>query len=58
MGSNAASAIPALIEAMADPTPVDPNVCNDGRWGWRRDSDYWTSPGHEAASALIAVIGK
>jgi HEAT repeat protein len=55
LGSGARSAIPALVERLADASPVDPKVCGEDRNYWRKDHEQLTSPGEEAAAALVAI---
>jgi HEAT repeat protein len=55
LGRDAARAIPQLIEAMADATPVPRDVCGARNWSWRRSDDDTTTPGREAASALVSI---
>ena len=56
LGSTARGAIPALIGALADWTPVDEPLCRENR---RRSGSRWseTSVGKQAAIAL-AEIGR
>lgn len=51
-GETAASAIQPLVQLLGDGAPVDPSVC-ERRW-WR-NSDTVTSPGEQAAAALVAI---
>ncbi len=55
LGDEAAPAIDALVALLADGAPVDRSVCerNWGRW----NSDHTTTPGEQAASALVAIGG-
>jgi HEAT repeat protein len=54
-GEAAASAIPRLVGLLDDGTPVDPLVCaEDERWRGVGDR-HSTSPGQEAARALVAI---
>jgi len=55
LGSDARRAIPALIERLADGSPVDPMVCGKDRYWWSKDIDRQTTPGEEAAAALVAI---
>jgi len=55
LGSDARGAIPALIDRLADGSPVDPTVCGKDRYWWSRDIDHQTTPGEEAAAALVAI---
>ena len=53
LGRDAASAMPALLDLLGDGSPVDPAVC--GRRTWRGRGDDVTTPGEQAASALVAI---
>jgi HEAT repeat protein len=55
LGSGARGAIAALVERLPDASPVDPKVCGEDRHYWSRDIDQQTSPGEEAAAALVAI---
>ena len=55
LGSSARGAIAALVERLPDASPVDPKVCGEDRHYWSRDIDQQTSPGEEAAAALVAI---
>ena len=55
MGSAARTAIAALVERLPDASPVDPKVCGDDRHYWSKDIEQQTSPGEEAAAALVAI---
>lgn len=55
LGSEARSAIGALVERLSDNSPVDPMVCGKDRHYWSKDIDHPTSPGEEAAAALVAI---
>jgi HEAT repeat protein len=55
LGTGARSAIPALVERLSDASPVDPKVCGEDRNYWRKDYEQLTSPGEEAAAALVAI---
>jgi len=55
MGSAARMAIAALVERLPDASPVDPKVCGEDRHYWSKDIDQQTSPGEEAAAALVAI---
>jgi HEAT repeat protein len=55
LGSAARAAIPALIERLSDNSPVEPNVCGKDRHFWSKDITQSTSPGEEAAAALVAI---
>src|SRR3982751_327186 len=53
LGDRAADAIPALITLMDDGSPLKGDICESGRnWGGNLDV---TTPGQEAASALVAI---
>jgi len=54
-GRRAVQAIPALVELLADPTPVDRAVCGDRRSWWKSVPLDETSPGEQAAAALVAI---
>ena len=51
----ARGAIAALVERLPDASPVDPKVCGEDRHYWSKDIDQQTSPGEEAAAALVAI---
>ena len=53
MGRNAASALPQLTALLADGSPVDGAVCGDRTWRMRGNDA--TSPGEQAASAMVAI---
>ena len=55
LGSDARRAIPSLIDRLADGSPVDPTVCGTDRYWWSKDIDRQTTPGEEAAAALVAI---
>jgi len=55
LGSDARPAIPALVDRLADGSPVDPTVCGQDRYWWSKDIDRQTTPGEEAAAALVAI---
>jgi HEAT repeat protein len=55
LGSRARDVIPQLVELLADGSPVDPEVCDARTWRWSRFSDSTTTPGEQAASALVAI---
>lgn len=55
LGSTARPAIAALVERLSDPSPVDPQVCGEGRHYRTRDVEQQTTPGEEAAAALVAI---
>jgi HEAT repeat protein len=53
LGDEAAVAIEPLVAMLADGAPVVQSVCerNWGRW----NNEHTTTPGHQAASALVAI---
>ena len=55
MGSASRGAIAALVERLSDASPVDPKVCGEDRHYWWKDIDHQTTPGEEAAAALVAI---
>jgi HEAT repeat protein len=55
LGSDARRAIPALVDRLADGSPVEPTVCGKDRYWWSKDIDRQTTPGEEAAAALVAI---
>ena len=55
LGSDARRAIPTLVDRLADGSPVDPTVCGTDRYWWSKDIDRQTTPGEEAAAALVAI---
>jgi HEAT repeat protein len=55
LGSDARRAIPALVDRLADGSPVDPTVCGKDRYWWSKDIDRQTTPGEESAAALVAI---
>jgi HEAT repeat protein len=55
MGSASRGAMAALIERLPDASPVDPKVCGEDRFYWSKDIDRQTTPGEEAAAALVAI---
>ncbi len=54
LGSGAAPALGRLTAMLDDGSPVDAAVCGDRTWrhGWMQEA---TSPGEQAASALVAI---
>lgn len=54
-GSASRAAIAALVERLSDASPVDPQVCGEDRHYWSKDLEHQTSPGEEAAAALVAI---
>ena len=55
LGSEARSAIPALVERLADGSPVDPMACGSDRFYWSKDTERELTAGEEAAAALVAI---
>lgn len=55
LGSGAQEAIPALLDLLADGSPVDPAVCDERTWRWTQQRAVTTTPGEQAASALVAI---
>jgi HEAT repeat protein len=55
MGSASRAAIAALVERLSDASPVDPTVCGDDRFYWSKTIEPQTTPGEEAAAALVAI---
>jgi hypothetical protein len=55
LGSDARGAIAALVERLADASPVDPKVCGEDRHYWSKQPEPQTTPGEEAAAALVAI---
>ena len=53
LGDGAADAIDPLIALLDDASPVEPTVC-ERRW-WRGSNNDLTTPGEQAASALVAI---
>jgi HEAT repeat protein len=51
-GDLAVQAIPPLLRLLADASPVDRSVC---RQRWWRNSELLTTPGEQAAAALVAI---
>lgn len=54
LGRDAAPALSTLAALLADGSPVDPSVCGDRTWRFRGSTDM-TSPGEQAASAMVAI---
>jgi len=52
-GDAAADAIQPLVALLSDPSPVQEDVC-DRRWS-RGGPEHLTSPGEEAAAALVSI---
>jgi HEAT repeat protein len=55
MGSAARGVIDALVERLSDASPVDPKICGQDRHYWSKDIEQQTTPGEEAAAALVAI---
>jgi HEAT repeat protein len=55
MGSASSAAIAALVERLSDASPVDPEVCGEDRHYWSKNIEQQTTPGEEAAAALVAI---
>jgi HEAT repeat protein len=59
LGSDAVSAIKELAALLADGSPVERTVCGERTWGsgrYKNDNGVeMTSPGEQAASALVAI---
>src|SRR4051812_28698001 len=53
LGDGAADAIPPLVDLLADATPIESSIC--GRSWWRGSPNDLTSPGEQAAAALVAI---
>ncbi|MEO8076066.1 MAG: HEAT repeat domain-containing protein [Acidobacteriota bacterium] len=53
LGDNAAEAIQPLVTMLGDAAPVESAVCSR-RW-WRGNANDLTSPGEQAAAALVAI---
>ena len=51
-GDAAAEAITPLVRTLADAAPVDRNVCRENWW---RNDDALTTPGEQAAAALVSI---
>jgi HEAT repeat protein len=54
LGSEAAPMTAKLLAMLDDASPVDPAVCGDRTWRFRGRQEL-TSPGEQAASALVAI---
>jgi HEAT repeat protein len=54
LGSQAAPMLGRLTAMLEDGSPVDPAVCGDRTWRFHGSHDT-TSPGEQAASALVAI---
>jgi HEAT repeat protein len=55
MGSASRAAMAALVERLSDASPVDPKVCGEDRYYWSKNIEQQTTPGEEAAAALVAI---
>ena len=55
VASLAAPAIPRLAALLADGSPVDEDVCGDHTWRTIGHPDHLTTPGEQAAGALLAI---
>jgi HEAT repeat protein len=55
MGSASRTAMAALVERLPDASPVDPTICGEDRFYWSKDIEQQTTPGEEAAAALVAI---
>jgi HEAT repeat protein len=55
MGTGSSAAIAALVERLSDASPVDPKICGKDRHYWSNDVEQQTTPGEEAAAALVAI---
>jgi len=55
LGSEAAFAAPQLVALLGDGSPVEGSVCGERTWGRRSGPADMTSPGEQAASALVAI---
>ena len=54
LGSLASPFMPRLAAMLDDASPVDPTVCGERTWRFR-GSEISTTPGEQAASALVAI---
>lgn len=54
LGSQAAPFMPRLIGMLDDASPVDATVCGERTWRFR-GADQSTTPGEQAAAALVAI---
>ena len=54
LGKQSAPFIPRLAAMLDDGSPVDPAVCGERTWRFR-GQDNLTTPGEQAASALVAI---
>ncbi len=57
MGRDAAPLLPRLAALLADGSPVDATVCGERAWRFHgmREANALTSPGEQAASAMVAI---
>lgn len=55
MGTGASAYIPQLAGMLDDGSPVDPSVCGERQWRFGRAGEATTTPGEQAASALVAI---
>jgi HEAT repeat protein len=57
MGRDAAPVLPRLAALLADGSPVEPAVCGEHNWRFHgsRETSTLTSPGEQAASAMVAI---
>jgi len=55
-GDEAAPAIAALIALLPDAAPLERSVCGQNWWRWNPENR--TTPGEQAASALVAIGGR
>jgi HEAT repeat protein len=54
LGRDAAAALAQLTALLDDGSPVDPGVCGERTWRFR-GGDESTTPGEQAASAMVAI---
>jgi HEAT repeat protein len=54
LGSGASPMLPRLAALLDDGSPVDPAVCGERTWR-RRNMEATTTPGEQAAAALVAI---
>ena len=54
LGRQAAPALPQLAAMLDDGSPVEPGVCGERTWRFR-GGDERTTPGEQAASAMVAI---
>src|SRR5262249_55923987 len=54
LGHDAAPALPQLAALLADGSPVEAAVCGERTWRFRGGDDQ-TTPGEQAASAMVAI---